>query len=633
MQVAAQQQAPSPAPPARDTAFTKRTIIKADSMPAPWRAMGRLSADDAEANVQITKLGMRKLQYGQLAEALYKATPWAPLSHGGFGQHDGLSVMGGLNVDLSVSMNGRSTYEPWSGLYQLIQAQPAGLERVEILTGTDAVGLAPSMTLTALNMQAMIHNSATPFTSLWYHQGGGDIVAMDGTFSQNVAENVNVTVGVRRSGARGRYTNTGFDIWNVRSAVRWTVSNKTHLNISYELASLNSDIWGGIRQAGLSKEFTEDAAPPVNTLLRDETRRHDLTISLAQHLTDDSSSVLTASAYGTYNAMLRLRDSTLNTSAVDTMDQLVIRGGMAGALLRLDQHIGEIHLRLGTSADLVQNDSSVYAVGSSGVLPQVFGHVVVPLAPSLLIRAAARASLQFDRFLIGAGAGLDFNAGSSRYRVDVATSQRAPTLAEGSALTPEQHVLLSAGGSWFSTNMRATATIYGRLVSDPIVSSGTRTNEVIYRTTSVNAASRSIIGGVAEMTWRIGNFEFRPVVRLTYSTTDNVADQRFPLAMADLSAAYVYEVGRNSVRLGVSGTALSSAQLPQFVGPSWTYVAPVVATGSQYNGLSVFMSAQVGNANIRASFDNILGQRWYTTSLAPEIVRSIRLSVDWSFFD
>ena len=72
---------------------------------------------------------------------------------------------------------------------------------MEILTGTDAVGLAGSMTLSALNIQEMIHNSATPYTALWYAQGGGDVIAMDAAYSQNVARGFNITFGVRRSGA------------------------------------------------------------------------------------------------------------------------------------------------------------------------------------------------------------------------------------------------------------------------------------------------------------------------------------------------------------------------------------------------------------------------------------------------
>lgn len=595
--------------------------------------MGRLSAHDSEANAHITKLQMRLLQYGQIAEALHKGTSWTPLSHGGFGQNDGLSVMGGMNVDLGVSINGRPLSEPWSGAYQLVQAQPAGLERVELLTGTDAVGLAPSMTLTALNMQSMIHNSATPYTSLWYHQAGGDIVAMDGTFSQNVAENFNVTLGVRRSGANGRYLNTDFDIWNIRAAIRWTMSARSHLHVHYELASLNSSLWGGIRTAGLSPQFTESTAPPVHSNLRDETRRHDLSATLTQILSDDTSSVLSASVYGSYNALRRLRDSTTWTSVTDTLGALTLRGGSVGGILRYDQRIGPLRLRIGGGADVIRNDASVYADESYGVVPQAFGHIMIPLSAGLQFRGAGRVALQFDRVLIGAGAGLSVQTGNAVYRADVATSQRAPTLSEGTSLLPERHLLLSVSGTWLSPNFETSVTAYGRLITDPIVSTGSRTNEVMALTNSFNATSRRIIGAVANSMLRIGNVELRPRVRITISNTNDVADDRFPLAMADLSVAYVYEVGRNSVRLGVCGTVMSAARLPQYVAPSWTYVDPLTSTGGQYDGLNVFLSAIVGNATVRASFENILGQRWYTTSLAPEIVRSIRLSVDWSFFD
>jgi hypothetical protein len=40
---------------------------------------------------------------------------------------------------------------------------------------------------------------------MWYTQGGGDLIAADVSMAQNVAPGVNVNVGVRRSGAYGRF--------------------------------------------------------------------------------------------------------------------------------------------------------------------------------------------------------------------------------------------------------------------------------------------------------------------------------------------------------------------------------------------------------------------------------------------
>jgi hypothetical protein len=546
--------------------------------------------------------------------------------------------MGGMNVDLAVSINTRPLTETWSGTYQLIQAQPAGLERVEILTGTDAVGLAPSMTLTAMNMQSMIHNSATPYTSLWYHQGGGDIVAMDGTFSQNVAENFNVTFGVKRSGANGRYTNTSFDIWNVRAAVRWTMSARSHLMVSYELASLNTGLWGGVRYAGLSSEFTEDAAPPVNFTLADNTRRHDITANFAQVMADDSSSVITATLYGTYSAVRRYGDSANYSSSEDTLNGQLRTAAVLGAQVRYDQTIGVMRLRVGIISDITRRPIEIW--GGGGEMynmdysnTQAFGHITFDLTPSLVFRGAARLALSDARFMVGAGAGLLLRTTDGHYSIDASTSERAPFETEGYGLDAERHYLFSASGQWNTKNVRASATAFARFINDPIVAVGVANNGVYTSAASSNASSRMMFGLAADATWRLGDIELRPVVRVTRSTTDDVTDMRFPLFMGDLSVAYVYEVGRNSVRLGVSGRWLSEARLPQYVAPSWTYVEPTQKTGDQYDGLIVFLMAIVGNATVRASYENILGQRWYTTSYAPEITRAIRLSVDWSFFD
>ncbi len=631
---AQQQTPPSNLPPARDTAFTQRTIIRPDSLLASWKHLGRLSIDSTELSNEITKRTMRTLAYSQLADALALSTPWMPLSHGGFGQHDAISVLGGANVDLGVSIDGRPLSDPWSGMFQLVQAQPAALERVEVLTGTDAVGLAPGMTLSAVNMQSMIHNTATPYTALWYHQGGGDIIGADATFSQNVAENLNLSVGVRRSGARGRYVNTGFDIWNVRAGIRWTMSAQQHLLVEYQLASHNTDLWGGLRTIALDSRFTEDAAPVVNVELRDESRRHDLTATFTQILGDDSSSVLSTVAYGTAASLLRLRDSTLYTSLADTGRGVTIHGGMVGGIARLDQQLGTLRLRVGVGAEYRTTGQSVYTAAQTNVLPQAFAHLRIPFSEELTAKVAARFAYEQQQLLSGAGVGLVYGGGASRYTFDAATIERAPTPNEGFSLTPERHFVVSLAGNWNVSQLQASVTVFGRRIESPIVASVVRQEtETIPLAAFANGSSRLIAGAVASALWRTGPIEIGPTVRLHSSMSDSQSDERFPLVMASLRVAFVYEVGKNSVRLGVSGSTLTSAMFQQFVAPSWTYASPLTSTGVQYDGLNAFLVAIVGNATVRASFENILGQRWYTTALAPEIARSIRLSVDWSFFD
>lgn len=631
------QSAPPPQRQARDSAFASRTVNPGDTSLVPWPGIGRLQSDSSQGTTVIRKEDLRRVQYQQLADAVARTTPWNQLSHGGFGQHDGVRVAGGRNADLSVGINGRAVVDPWSGMYQLILAQPASIDQIELMIGTDAVGRASSMTLSELNLTTITHNTATPFTSLWYHQGGGNLVAFDGTLSQNVAQGVNATVGVRRSGAQGAYERTGFDIWNVRALLRWTLSPQTHALVTYKLASLNTNLWGGLTRASLPTSIPDIATTPLYAQLRDETRRHDVSVHVAHMFDRDSSSVVRATAYLSVASLLRLRDSTLFVDATDTLAGLGMSGRTIGMQVRYDQRLGDARLHLGASVDAQQLDATtVYARSFSDVVPQLFAHMRMPVAPWLDVRAAARLQSAQGRILTGGGLAAEMRLGGDvRLSADVSSALRLPSAAEGRDLLPERHVLamLRAAGT-FST-LGWTVTAYARSISDPIRTVSQRvSSETIVSTTSRQGTQQTMFGVIGAATWNVGPIELIPTLRVQTSRGDSVGEgSDLPACMADLSVGYVFEAGFSTVTLGVRSTVITQHWAPQFVPVTWTYVRPSAEAPLQFDGLNAFLSARVGNATVRASYENILGQRWYTTSLAPEVTRAIRLSVDWSFLD
>ncbi len=621
--------------PARDSAFAARTVTRGDTSLIPWPGIGRLRGDSSLGIMVITKEDLRRVQYQQLAEALARTTPWNPLSHGGFGQHDGISVLGGRNADLTIGVNGRGVAETWSGMFQLVQAQPAAVDRIELMLGTEAVGRASSMTLSEANLSTITHNTATPFTSLWYHQGGGNLVAFDGTFSQNVAEGLNVTLGVRRSGGDGAYPRTGFDIWNLRAAVRWTMSPMTHLLTTYQLASLNTELWGGLARTSLATSVPDVATTAMYDALRDETRRHDVSIHLAHMFNGDTSSVLRATAYVSATSLLRLRDSTLFTGLSDSLRGLGMSGQTIGVQLRYDQRIAQLRVHFGASFEAQRLDAAVYASSFQEAVPQLFAHITYPLASWIDLRAAARLQVARGQVMSGAGVAAEMLLGEIRLLADVSSAMRLPSASEGLDLSPERHLLAMLRASGSTSTVRWSATAFTRSVADPISTSATRrTDETVLSSTSTQGTTRSVIGVVGTATWRLGPIELVPTVRVQTSSGETDSSRiGVPACMADLSVGYVYEAGFSTVTVGVRSMLVTQHRAPQFVPVSWTYVRPLQEAPMQFDGLAVFLSARVGNASVRASYENILGTRWYTTSFAPEVTRAIRLSVDWSFLD
>lgn len=605
-------------------------VPKPDSIPRPLTTLGRIG-DDLFA---IGKDRIRVVQYRSLPELLTRSTAALPRSLGGFGQHNALSFMGEDPSAHVYSMHGRRLMEPWSGSLHLEQISPEGLERIEVAHGTDAIGLGGGMSLHAVNLQQIVYNTATPITRIWYSQGGGELIAGDVTLSQNVASGINATIGIRRSGAIGRYDRTDFDVWNVRAGLRWTPSEHTHLLLSYDLASLNTDLWGGVRDT-VQADISETTSLPVYDALRDESRRHDVQLTATQLLSDDRSSEVTGSVYMTTTDMLRQRDTTMRVNADDAGSWLTLHGRMIGAQARYLQRLGSLHVRAGASVDAVTNDASVYADEIDDMQYQAWAHAVLALSSELDLRAAGRIASMFGKVLPGGGAALRWRPVKGwRVDVDASFASRAPTASEGLELDPERHTLLLG-----SVNVTTEVldlhvdlfhrTIGGSLQTTPIRDVDGRTVATITR----NGGTRRILGMSAMASAKWWNLRFDPVVRVMRSDLDGTADERLPLFSGQLSVAYVYDTGVNSVRFGATIGVLAENNAPGYVPLTWSTVASDRRQPLVTNGLDLHLTALVGNASVRLAWENVIGTPWYTVSGYPEIARNVRLSVNWSFFD
>lgn len=573
-----------------DSSFAKRKVERPDSLNIPYDRHGRLSVLDPVPQFDITKRDTRHIQYRSLPELLTRSTPWMALSAGGFGQYNSLSIAGGTGNDLAVSMNGRALYEPWSGSLHLEQVAVEGLERMELYVGSDAIGLAPSSTLAVLNLQEIRHNIATPFTRLWYTQGAGDLIAADVSLAQNVARDLNVAVGVRRSGANGSYARTGFDVWNVRAAVRYTATERLHLSLSYNLASLNTDLWGGILPGSAS--MTDDFALPRYATLHDESRRHDVTLSSTLITPGDSTGLVSISAYLSTMDMLRLRDST----------GAVLHGRTMGAIGRFERSFGPLLIRSGVVIEHASQERTIYTSAYDGVTTGIFGHARLRLG-EIDVSAAARLSRSaLDSLVSGAGALLLWRAAA-----DWSVSADLSTIG-----TSIRQTLAMATLTWHHEKNAATIIGYHRIT---------------------DATSQTASGIVGQGTARIGAFEVRPVLRIQRSTTSGINDEWLPLVSGHVSVAYVYEVGTSNVSLGITAGGFSPMRPMQYDPLTWSYLPGSTKQNWVGNGLDGFLAATLGNATVRLSWENLLQQRYATTELSPEAQRNLRFTLNWSFFD
>lgn len=536
----------------------------------PWA--GKLASDSSMIVASIEKDSVRNVGYTQFGDLLRRSTSLTPLSQGSLGQRDGIDILGLLPGEQVVAHNGVPLYSASTGGFHPLLIAPAAAERIEVLAGTDALGTLPMMALAGINVQRKQYNSASPFTSMWYHQGAGDLVAGNVAFAQNVSRVFSIAANVRRMGARGVYQQTDFDSWNVQLQNRYRLNDASAVTLSYDLATIDADVWSGLSSDPYGSADLIENLLPKTISAREITRRHDVSLMHTYQSSADAAFRSSTSAYVSSDVH-RQQDSTR-------------RGWYAGVLSSADYVVGPLALHGGINL----TDAATHGWTS-------FRYTVLP-------HVAIVSSLRYDGGSAGGtgyGAAVQYRDSSFSAKADVSRIQRTDGLGASS--------LYYAHVSHRLARFDLQAYLYHRSSNVPLQGSS---------------------GGIVTIGTVLGAFEclvnVRGIIRDTLSSKLTW--------YGNVRIAYAYHTGASVVRLGAECGYISSGLLPQYDIVSRSYgTAPPLSSSQQLDGVSVFARINVGTASIRASFENILGTRWYTVAYMPEIPRQFRLSVDWTFVD
>lgn len=536
--------------------------------------------------VALNKDSVRSIAYSQLGDLLSKATPLTPLSQGALGQWDGVEILGIMSQDQIASHNGVPIVSPASVGYHPLLYAPVAAERIELLAGTDAIGRLPSLGLAGMNIQRSAYNTARPFTSMWYHQGAGDLVAGHVAFAQNVAKSSTVAANIRRTGARGVYQQTDFDAWNVHLQGRMITSAATDWIVSYDVSTIDVDPWGGTAVDPYTTTSVVETLEPRSRTTRESMRRHDVSIMHAYTGENDSLLRLATTAYASSD-VLRRADTLLD-------------GWYSGVMSTIDARFESLRLHGGARLQHTNATTSTSQLFTTGLTAHSWATATLTIGPLFDVVSSVR----YDGGTTGGiGYGIAALLQDSLLRVKLDASWINATSAA------------STNGLFF-----AHAALRGMAVDLQALA--------YYR--RINAPEQSY-GLIVDAGSTLGNLRVDVTMRGIGRGDSVVSAVTY---YANVSLAYRYATASSTVDVGMSAGLISNGLLPQFdiVGRSYARL-PLAATATQHNGLSLFGNVVVGTASIRASFENLLGTRWYNVAYMPEIPRQFRLSVDWTFVD
>ncbi len=654
------------------TVTTTATKVVKPALPpvAQLVAHGRFFITATHAYLTIAKQDFQTQDYSGLTDILAARLSAFPLFLGGQGLFNHLSVLGASPRDVAVMLNGRNMNDAAFGAFLLDQFPQEMMDCAEIFIGSDAAIIADNAAGAAINLQEIRHNTRRPFTRIWFQQSGaGTFGSSDGTLSYNVANDWNLTLGYRRQSTDGQYANSGVDGWNIRAMLRWSASSNATLSLSYLYTQHRMNLNGGLESIRSTDAVLQIANSTLFSQLRDNQNRHDITLTGSLFLDEKHRSAASGSVF--VGTMLWERGTGSGSSSIFSAPALqdsVISSTFStlsiGAAGRIETQVrlsaltlaltagGNIGFeRVGDNAYLGFGTTTV-GKGAARALLGGFARGELDVSGTAALSGGVRLSLvgSQPQLSIGAKLSIFFDERKERgslFFADLSRSFRNPSVMEGLDLSPEGHLLAVAGVRIQGKTFSAEALGYYRVITNPILATSetiSRTTDVVQLLTTrsfngetVGISSRTVLGASVSAQTRLsgvlgGNLLLSGFVQGAYSS-DTAADKRFPLLFAGVSAQYEYIVGRSILRIGVRANGMTAFRGERFVPTSWSYIPSNYDQSTTSNGIDIIAGAEVGNAYIRVTYQNLLDQKTFTVPLYPIYGRSLKLGLSFTILD
>ena len=207
------------------------TTAAADSLRTNFLpGMGTIAVDQDTTEWFASRFIWSDARY---AGDLFRLTPGIFLRElGTAGQPSEITAEGVGWRGLPVLFDGRPLNDPVTGTFNLYDFPMEFIDRIELWEGPEAFFAAQGGTGLTMNMVARQYNTGRPITKIRFVQGPYEHLLTDALFTQNIVRNLNLTFGVQRQVTDGRFVNTGFDSWNVRTRLRYNLSERLNLALT-----------------------------------------------------------------------------------------------------------------------------------------------------------------------------------------------------------------------------------------------------------------------------------------------------------------------------------------------------------------------------------------------------------------
>ncbi len=565
---------------------------------------------------------------------------------GSIGQPNQLNIEGMDGRHIAFLMDGRPMNEPLSGVFDMNLFPTEYIERMEIVSGARAFLYGLNGTGATINLVTPSYNTNKPVSRLRHIEGPYEFLYTDGLFSQNVVRNLNLMAALTRQSMAGRFPNTAYDAWSIRSKIRYNISSQVNLSLSELFNQTTVGLNGGVDLSGNPSPetiFNPYLSPVRSTTASDKITRHDINLTLGARLFPDSTNISTLTLY--YSHFLRKYQDTPLTAEHETR--------WFGLNLKQNYDTELQSFNCGFELEFAQLLASPNAGTHRDTRMALYAIEELRLLHSLNLAAFCRYDrYEDDLFSFGMDARFKiadslyiFGGFSSSYRV-LTFTERFWSDTSGVMIMPstniknEKHSYIEVGVKYDASDILSLrASYFRREVTDAIVAEQQSFIQIyspLYWLVAFTNISRQTYSGV-ESQLRLRVWKIYGEGSCTYLLNKDwdVEKLRFPKWFLN---GQLYFWGKLvdehlELKIGVKGKYFTEQYGQEYYPESAIYADPTTSQFGPYGSIDFFAIGKIGDAYIHVIWENLTNRNYYLTPVYPMPDRTLRFGISWTFLD
>lgn len=618
----------------------------------PIELLGTIDRNLSTDNI-IDKNEIQWYDYKYIGDFLFPRSGVYIRDLGSVGQPNQLNIEGMDGRHIAFLMDGRPMNEPLSGVFDMNQFPTEYIERMEIVSGVRGFLYGLNGTGATINLVTPSYNTNKPVSRLRHIEGPYEFLYTDGLFSQNVVRNLNLMAALTRQSMAGRFPNTAYDAWSIRSKIRYNISSCVSLSLSELFNQTSVGLNGGVdlnQNPPPETIFNPYLAPVRSTTASDKITRHDINLTLGARLFPDSTNVSTLTLY--YSHFLReYQDSPLNAEHETRWFGLNLKQNYDTELQGFN---------CGFETGFTQLLASPNAGAHRDTRMALYAIEELRLLPSVNLAAFGRYDrYEDDLFSFGMDARVKI-ADSLFVFGGLSWSYRVPTLTErfwsdtsglvswpSNSIKNEKHRYIELGVKFDASNVFSIrATYFRREVSDAIVTEQLLHTciyppPLYWRVAFTNISRQTYIGVESQLRLRVWKIYGEGSCTHLLNKDWDVEKLRFPKWFLN---GQLYFWGKLvdehlQLKIGVKGKYFTEQYGEEYYPESAIYAHPMTSpfgTTNQfgpYGSIDFFAIGKIGDAYIHVIWENLTNQNYYLTPVYPMPDRTLRFGISWAFLD